>query len=164
VGRVLVDDCLLVRVAVVAEQFAGVGQVAADVRVDLRAGGQPVAGEDRVVTGLRGQGADGVLPAGDVVVAQVEVDVVVDEVLGDQDALLGQLDEQFVGGLATGDGLEDERDAVDDLGTGVRATDGVKSLRGMTWPVGRLLSPRAMICSRTWASAWTGAPKRAAPL
>jgi hypothetical protein len=34
-----------------------------------------------------------VLPAGDVVVAQVEVDVVVDEVLSDQDALRGQLDE-----------------------------------------------------------------------
>lgn len=96
---VLVDDRLLVGVAVVAEQFAGVGEVAADVCVHLRAGGQAVAREDRVVAGFGGQRVDGLLPAGDVVVAEVEMDVVVDEVLGDQDALLGQFDEQFVGGL-----------------------------------------------------------------
>lgn len=75
-----------------------------------------MAGEDRVVTGFGGQRGDHLLPACDVVVAQVEVDVVVDEVLRHQDALLGELDEECVGGLTTGDGLEDERDPVDDLG------------------------------------------------
>ncbi|KFF98686.1 hypothetical protein IQ62_23225 [Streptomyces scabiei] len=163
-GGVSVDDRLLVRVAVVAEQFPGVGEVAADVLVDLRPGGQAVAGEDRVVAGLGGQRVDGLLPAGDVVVAQVEVDVVVDEILGDQDALLGQLDEEFVGGPASGDGLEENVTPSMTWVPGTRATSGVKSVTGMTRPVGRVLSPRATICSRTWAGAWMGAPKRAAPL
>ncbi|WP_436845955.1 hypothetical protein [Streptomyces tibetensis] len=91
VGGVAVHDRLLVRVAVFAEQLAGIGEVAAHVRADLGPGGQAVARQDRVVTGLGVQRVDRVPPAGDVVVAQVEVDVVVHEVLRDQDALLGRL-------------------------------------------------------------------------
>lgn len=127
-------------------------------------GGGAVPGQDRVVAAERGDPTEFFLPAVDVVLAQEQVDPVVDEILGDEDPVLGKPNGELDGASPPLTSWYSKPIPSIVSAPSVMTSLGTVSVAGTGVPSGSCPSPRAAMPCRTCASANTGTPNSREPV